>query len=161
MRPGQDFYIALIQNISRAFWKHKEQMSYTDQSFFTVYGLHTQTKPNTRYFRQYRNPGQDASGKNGTYGHPSLWVGFNLRFSSSSPDDYFVYCFSYDVSFSISQCQRHRWRTANTSWQSVCCLSLSLTHTRTRTRAHAHTHTHTPSHHCRVCTNTLFCKLVI
>ncbi len=29
-----------------------------------------QTKPNPRYFRQYRNPGQDASGKNGTYGHP-------------------------------------------------------------------------------------------
>ncbi len=28
----------------------------------------------SRYFesKQYRNPGQDASGKNGTYGHPSL-----------------------------------------------------------------------------------------
>ncbi len=28
----------------------------------------------SRYFesKQYRNPGQDASGKNGTYGHPIL-----------------------------------------------------------------------------------------
>ncbi len=38
----------------------------------TPIGLHTQTKPNPRYFRQYRNPGQDASGKNGTYGHPTV-----------------------------------------------------------------------------------------
>jgi len=32
--------------------------------------LHSQTKPKPRYFRQYRNPGQNASGKNGTYGDP-------------------------------------------------------------------------------------------
>ncbi len=32
MRPGQDFYIALIQSTSRAFRKHKEPMSYTDRS---------------------------------------------------------------------------------------------------------------------------------
>ncbi len=38
----------------------------------TPNGLHTQTKPKPRYFRQYRNPGHDASRKNGTYGHPSL-----------------------------------------------------------------------------------------
>ncbi len=31
-RPGQDFYIALIQSTSRAFQKHKEPMSYTDRS---------------------------------------------------------------------------------------------------------------------------------
>ncbi len=37
-------------------------MSYTDR-------LHTQTKPKPRYFRQYRDPCQGASGKNGTYGH--------------------------------------------------------------------------------------------
>ncbi len=36
----------------------------------TPIGLHTLTKPNPRYFRRYRNIGQDASGKNGTYGHP-------------------------------------------------------------------------------------------
>ncbi len=48
MRPGQDFYIALIQSTSIAFRKHN--------------GLHTQTKPNPRYFRPYRNPGQYASG---------------------------------------------------------------------------------------------------
>ncbi len=34
------------------------------------------TKPNLRYFRQYRNPGQDASGKNGTYGHPTIKILF-------------------------------------------------------------------------------------
>ncbi len=38
----------------------------------TPIGLHMQTKPNPRYFRQYRNPGQDASGKNGTFGHPKI-----------------------------------------------------------------------------------------
>ncbi len=32
------------------------------------------TKPKPRYFRQYRNPGQDASGKNGTYGHPNIYI---------------------------------------------------------------------------------------
>ncbi len=32
VRPGQDFYIALIQSISRAFREHKEPMSYTDRS---------------------------------------------------------------------------------------------------------------------------------
>ncbi len=40
-----------------------------------------QTKPKPKYFRQYRNPGQDTSGENGTYGHPiltllSFWVNF-------------------------------------------------------------------------------------
>ncbi len=43
-----------------------------------LYGLHTQTKPKPRYFRQYRNPGQDASGKNGTYGHPNLHSRLNF-----------------------------------------------------------------------------------
>ncbi len=46
-----------------AFRKHKEPRH-------TPIGLHTQTKPNPRYFRQYRNPGQDASWENGTYDHP-------------------------------------------------------------------------------------------
>ncbi len=54
--PGQDFYIALIQSTSRCVLKHKEPRH-------TPIGLHTQTKPNPRYFRQYRNPGQDASWK--------------------------------------------------------------------------------------------------
>ncbi len=30
---------------------------------------HMQRKPKSRYFRQYRNPGQDVSGIKGTYGH--------------------------------------------------------------------------------------------
>ncbi len=42
--------------------------------FHTPIGLHTQTKPNPRYFRQYRNPGQDASGKKGMHGHPIIHV---------------------------------------------------------------------------------------
>ncbi len=50
-----------------AFRKHKEPRH-------TPIGLHTQTKPNPRYFRQYRNPGQDASWENGTYGHPTLMM---------------------------------------------------------------------------------------
>ncbi len=62
-RPGQDFYFALIQSTSKAFRK-QEPMSYTS------IGLHTQTKPNPRYFRQYRNPSKDTSSKNGTYKHP-------------------------------------------------------------------------------------------
>ncbi len=36
----------------------------------TPIGLHTQTKPKPRYFSQYRNSGQDAFWKNGTYGYP-------------------------------------------------------------------------------------------
>ncbi len=56
-RPGQDFYIALIQSTLRAFRKHKEPMSYTDRS------AHANKAKSYRYFRQYRNPGQDASGK--------------------------------------------------------------------------------------------------
>ncbi len=38
----------------------------------------------TRYFesKQYRNPGQDASRKNGTYGHPTLPTEkYTLKFS--------------------------------------------------------------------------------
>ncbi len=41
-------------------------MSYTNQS------AHANKDKSYRYFRQYRNPGQDASGKNGMYGHPML-----------------------------------------------------------------------------------------
>ncbi len=39
----------------------------------------------SRYFesRQYRNPGQDASGKNDTYGHPIFTVTFD-QFSTAS-----------------------------------------------------------------------------
>jgi len=39
-------------------------MSYTDRS------AHANKAKSCRYFRQYRNPDQEASGKNGTYGHP-------------------------------------------------------------------------------------------
>ncbi len=41
--------------------------TYTDDTDRSAHA----NKANRRYFRQYRNPCQDASRKNGTCGHPS------------------------------------------------------------------------------------------
>ncbi len=50
---------------------HRTLMSCTDRS--------EQCKePKPGYFRQYRNPGQDLSGKNGVCGHPTYWWGMDL-----------------------------------------------------------------------------------
>ncbi len=71
----------ILARISILLWFKvpRERFENIRNQCHTPIGLHTQTKPNPRYFRQYRNPGQDASGKNGTYGHPNftdpkLWV---------------------------------------------------------------------------------------
>lgn len=58
------------QSTSRAFWKHKEPSVW----YFDVIHWLVANKAKTYIFsfRQYRNPGQDASGKNGAYGHPKF-----------------------------------------------------------------------------------------
>ncbi len=59
----------VLARISILIWFKvpQERFENTRNRCHTPIGLNMQTKPNSRYFRQYRNPGQDASGKNGTY----------------------------------------------------------------------------------------------
>ncbi len=65
------FFLARI-SILLWFKVSRERFENIRNRCHTPIGLHTQTKPNPRYFRQYRNPGKDASGKNGTYDHPNV-----------------------------------------------------------------------------------------
>ncbi len=88
MRAGQDIYITLIQSTSIAFRKHKELMSYTDRS------AHSNKATSYRCFRQYSNPGQDATGKNDTYGHP---ITTTLTILSQK-----IYCISHTPSLTLT-----------------------------------------------------------
>ncbi len=60
---------------------YKLGVRFSKPSCHTPIGLHMQTKPNPRYFVQYKNPGLDVFGKNGTYGHPAI-----VAFWKRTPD---------------------------------------------------------------------------
>ncbi len=69
-------YIKFLSPSLLKWWLHHCSRGFKNirNRCHTPIGLHTQTKPNPRYFMQYRNPGQDASGKKSMYGHSIIHV---------------------------------------------------------------------------------------
>ncbi len=113
-------YITFLSPSLLKWWLHHCSRAFKNirNRCHTPIGLHTQTKPIPRYFRQYRNPSQDASGKNGMHEHPIIHVfavsfdqinasllikGINFFTNNFWPET-FEWCVSecyYDVSFTV------------------------------------------------------------